>query len=614
MEVVRVNPSIVTWTVNMLTNRRIISTLGKSTVTKKATRGTPQGGVLSPLLWVLVVNTILKDLKNSGIKTVAYADDVVILARGKFPDTLSEITEGALRKLLKWAHRWGLGVNPAKTKLVLFTRKYKIPSFGKPRLGGTELKLSDEAKYLGVILDKKLNWNTHIEERRKKAYNALYICRRFAGSSWGLAPRISHWLYTSVVRPILTYGCLVWWTALSKVTARKRLTTVQRSACVGVSGALRTTPTEALECMLDLTPLDLYVKGQAAKSAVRLSASGQFNEAREGHATILKTGWGQLKLRENDYLTPIYCFNRRFELYIPERDEWQDRDIGVDDDIKVYTDGSKMECGTGSGIYSGSLGFNESIRLMNSCTVFQAEVVGILTAIKLIKDSNITGKNLCIYTDSQAAIKALGNNTIKSKTIAECFNALNDACNRNNIRICWIPGHENHEGNEKADELARNGSALEINRALRTIGIPLCSIKQRINQVIEEEHNSRWKNLSTCAASKIFWPAVNKGRSRKLLVNNRNTLRKLIAIFTGHNLLRKHAKKMNLIESDECRYCEGLDSTESILHILTECEAIGRTRCKYLGDYNSLQAIHGLEGAQLLKFLNRINCCPLTVG
>ena len=223
---VGVDPLVIVWTINMLTNRKITSTLGDTTITRKATRGTPQGGVISPLLWLLVVNTILLDLKNTGVKTVAYADDVVILARGKYPVTLSEITTRALRSLSNWAHQWGLGVNPNKTELVLFTNKNIIPDFEKPTLGGQVLTLSDKAKYLGVILDRKLNWKAHLLERKRKAYNALYICRRFAGSTWGLEPRICYWLYISVVRPILTYVCIVWWNALVTDTAWKLLTAV----------------------------------------------------------------------------------------------------------------------------------------------------------------------------------------------------------------------------------------------------------------------------------------------------------------------------------------------------------------------------------------------------
>jgi len=72
----------------MLTSRVVYSTMGSAHSTRNVIRGTPQGAVLSPLLWVLVVNKPLSLLEEAGTKVVAYADDVVILLQGKFPQTL----------------------------------------------------------------------------------------------------------------------------------------------------------------------------------------------------------------------------------------------------------------------------------------------------------------------------------------------------------------------------------------------------------------------------------------------------------------------------------------------------------------------------------------------
>ena len=196
----------------------------------------------------------------------------------------------------------------------------------------------------------------------------------------------------------------------------------------------------------------------------------------------------------------------------------------------------------------------------------------------------------------------------------ECIEALNDVGRMNNIRICWIPGHEDYLGNELADELARNGSAMDRNSTMQTVKTPLCATRESIANTIAKEHNNRWTNLQgKCEVSKLFWPSLDKSRSKKLLYNNRSNLRKLIAIFTGHNLLRKHAKKMHLTTVDECRYCKGLDSTESITHLLLECDAIFHTRFRYLGNV-SQQDISELDGNTILKFLNRIGCCPVTIG
>ena len=74
--------------------------MGSSKVTKIATRGTPQGGVLSPLLWILVVNNLLRKCKQKNIKIVAYADDIMVLVSGKCLPTISDIMQSALGFIL----------------------------------------------------------------------------------------------------------------------------------------------------------------------------------------------------------------------------------------------------------------------------------------------------------------------------------------------------------------------------------------------------------------------------------------------------------------------------------------------------------------------------------
>jgi hypothetical protein len=79
-----------------------------------------------------------------------------------------------------------LSVNADKTTIVLFTNKRLRIGFKKPKLFGQEIELKNQVKYLGVLLDSKLNWNSHIENRLKKATVALWQCRRAIGKSWGL--------------------------------------------------------------------------------------------------------------------------------------------------------------------------------------------------------------------------------------------------------------------------------------------------------------------------------------------------------------------------------------------------------------------------------------------
>jgi hypothetical protein len=75
----------------------------------------------------------------------------------------------ALDFVEEWCDGHGLAVNTNMTEFVAFTRRMKLPGFFEPRLYGTTLRLSESAKYLGVILDARLAWKKQAEARVNKA-------------------------------------------------------------------------------------------------------------------------------------------------------------------------------------------------------------------------------------------------------------------------------------------------------------------------------------------------------------------------------------------------------------------------------------------------------------
>lgn len=69
-----------------------------------------------------------------------------------------------------WARSRGLNVNPDKTETSIFTRKRKIVDLDKPLFLGKTVHISDRFKHLGVVVDRKISWIDHIEERAKRAH------------------------------------------------------------------------------------------------------------------------------------------------------------------------------------------------------------------------------------------------------------------------------------------------------------------------------------------------------------------------------------------------------------------------------------------------------------
>lgn len=75
-------PEVKSWMDRLLSNRTCKSDIFTITVVRTTSRDIPQGGVMSPLLWNLVLEEILNSLRGLGVKIVAYAEDIVMMETG----------------------------------------------------------------------------------------------------------------------------------------------------------------------------------------------------------------------------------------------------------------------------------------------------------------------------------------------------------------------------------------------------------------------------------------------------------------------------------------------------------------------------------------------------
>jgi hypothetical protein len=93
-----------------------------------------------------------------------------------------------------------------------------------------------------------------------KAYKAFWRSRSTFGETWELKPRMVYWIYTALVRSIVTYAATIWWPRLKLEKSQAEFSKLQRKACLGITRAIRTAPTAAIEVLLGLPPLHLHVE------------------------------------------------------------------------------------------------------------------------------------------------------------------------------------------------------------------------------------------------------------------------------------------------------------------------------------------------------------------
>lgn len=254
-----------------------------------------------------------------------------------------------------------------------------------------------------------------------------------------------------------------------------------------------------------------------------------------GHAAILKRNSTAIPeiLMHSDKCAPKY-FGKKFEVHIPNRSDWINGNQIHPNITYMYTDGSKMQSETGSGIYSNDPSFKKSKSLGHYSTITQAETYAIIDLCEEIKARDIRNLTIYICTDSQASLKALNSHCFTSKAMIECLEKVDEISSTNSITLLWVPGHHGIEGNEEADDAARTGSNNPFIGPEPTLGITYTTQKKLIREHFRNKHKTAWNQLEKCIHTKKLIEGPNAETTAFLLNKSRNDIITLVRILTGH--------------------------------------------------------------------------------
>ena len=144
----------------------------------KVEYGVPQGSILGPLLFLIYINDLSNCTSNSPR---LFADDTWLIFHDHNLSRLEQLCNNELNKVIHWMRVNKLTVNPVKTRALIISPKFNDNTADiKLFLNHTRINLSTNIKYLGIIIDKHLNFKDHlnyIESKLARAVGILYKCK-----------------------------------------------------------------------------------------------------------------------------------------------------------------------------------------------------------------------------------------------------------------------------------------------------------------------------------------------------------------------------------------------------------------------------------------------------
>ena len=178
---------------------------GTSSATRNIICGVPQGSILGPLLFLIYINDLCDACKYTA--PILFADDTNLFCNGSDLEALETNINQELAKISKWLKTNKLSFNVQKTHYMVFTKR-RVGRFRlQLMIDGENIDEVEKTKFLGIIIDNKLNWKKHISYitgKVSRGVGMIIKARNYLNRD-GL-----RCLYYSLVYPYFTYCNHIW--------------------------------------------------------------------------------------------------------------------------------------------------------------------------------------------------------------------------------------------------------------------------------------------------------------------------------------------------------------------------------------------------------------------
>jgi ribonuclease HI len=600
---------LIKWLEEFFKNRSLMfHSNEKGLIKRMLFKGVPQGGVLSSIFYTLYVRS-LGNHTNSVFDLLQYSDDVLAHCGHHNIEVARKLLKEAFEAQFEFYAELGLELNIEKSLIMLFTHKKIIFPEINTKYG--TLKVSDSARYLGIILDSKLLWKQQIDNLEKRCKSPMNIIKSVACVSWGAEPACLLKIYRALILSKLQNSAFLWQQANEK--SRKQLDFIQNSAMRKILGALHSTPIHSMQAETNLLPLSFAARLEAERLVIKLfqcEDNEVLRKMREFHElTKDKVSNNKLQMLmtvfrkwSNDASriprTTHHCYqppqNVGRLIFNPQWAQWKKNEMPphakqiiletLNTTFKgythVYTDASKRSDGAaGAAVYSSKPKKALVKRLPDTYSILSAEAAAFLNALTLIKQNNTKGPWL-ICTDSKSLLSSLANyKSCDSKNfiISDIRRTIHEILYQQvEIQFLWIPSHFGLHGNEIADRLAK----FSCRAPPTTSCTPVTDLTRVTKHDIHTLWETQWRQLNL-NKGKDYAKVCETGHLPtspwfyKFPANTRSFYTSINRIRFAHAPTPDRLHAWNVRQSPACLCSHPLGSLE---HLLLDCKLFAQKR------------------------------------
>ncbi|XP_063590245.1 uncharacterized protein LOC134767129 [Penaeus indicus] len=450
--------------------------------------GTPQGGLLSPFLFNILISKLVDIPFPSDVQLLAYADDIQLVATGPNrhinAQTSLDLLENKCREL-------GLKVNSDKSKALQIRR---VSACRQLYIGNTPLEWVPSYKCLGIFFNSELSATTHLRFLLERTRSRLCILRKLTSCKTGAGFKVLRLFYTHAIRSLVDYSAPALLTLSSSQIVS--LETIQNRAMRSILAAPRWTRLANLRVETYLPSLHTRIRQIAVTlcskmiTRTRPSPLKTFSHMLHNQELHHNLTWHRKLAEAFHFLNAVPILSARgIDNYHPHyhpNPPWKDKSISIhtstipttkalctptmiaqlkaniealraEDTLIIYTDGSVDQATGRSGAAIVTDDMSIAHRVSDGASTLQTELYAIKLAFRHAVYT--THSTIHIFTDSLSAIQTIKKNqaTDNLKLVTTILFHIQQLEEQGKtLSLWWIPSHVNISGNESADAAAKN--------------------------------------------------------------------------------------------------------------------------------------------------------------